>query len=163
MLQSATLLAFYGFLRPSEYLSGISTSFQCEDTLLLSDISISPDFFHLIVHIKKSKTDPFSTGCSIKIWALKTDLCPVKTLLRFIAVHPCPEGPLFTFQDGTFLTRICFSKIIQQCFPFQNLNTHSFRIGAATSASAAGVPDFIIQVLGRWSSNCYRSYISNQL
>lgn len=40
-----------------------------------------------------------------------------------------------------------------------NLNTHSFRIGGASAAASSGVPDSIIKILGRWSSDCYRRYI----
>ena len=40
-----------------------------------------------------------------------------------------------------------------------NLNTHSFCIGGATAASAAGIPDSTIQILGRWSSNAFKNYI----
>ena len=36
---------------------------------------------------------------------------------------------------------------------------HSFRIGAATSAAHAKVPDHMIKTLGRWSSDCYTRYI----
>ena len=35
----------------------------------------------------------------------------------------------------------------------------AFRIGAATTAAAAGFPRWLIQALGRWTSNCYREYI----
>uniref|UniRef100_A0A1X7SJB1 Tyr recombinase domain-containing protein n=1 Tax=Amphimedon queenslandica TaxID=400682 RepID=A0A1X7SJB1_AMPQE len=36
---------------------------------------------------------------------------------------------------------------------------HSFRIGAATTAAAAGVPAHIIKHLGRWSSDAYLLYV----
>ena len=41
-----------------------------------------------------------------------------------------------------------------QCY-----NTHSFRIGAATTARQVNIPDAIIKMLGRWKSDAYQSYI----
>jgi len=38
-------------------------------------------------------------------------------------------------------------------------NTHSFRIGAATSESVAKIPESHIQILGRWRSNAFSRYI----
>ena len=43
---------------------------------------------------------------------------------------------------------------------------HSFQIGAATTAAACGFGDSTIQMLGRWSSAAYLTYIKtprNQL
>jgi hypothetical protein len=40
-------------------------------------------------------------------------------------------------------------------------SSHSFRIGAATTAASAGIPDHLIKTLGRWSSNAYLLYIRN--
>ncbi len=36
---------------------------------------------------------------------------------------------------------------------------HSFRIGAATTAALAGLPDSLIKTLGRWESSAYALYM----
>jgi hypothetical protein len=36
---------------------------------------------------------------------------------------------------------------------------HSFRIGAATTAEAAGVEDVLIKILGRWQSSAYLRHV----
>ena len=40
-----------------------------------------------------------------------------------------------------------------------NFSSHSFCIGAATVAARNGVPDHLIEALGRWTSNAYQLYI----
>ena len=44
-------------------------------------------------------------------------------------------------------------------FSLSESKGHSFRIGAASVAAAAGLPDWLIKVMGRWSSDCYQLYI----
>ena len=41
-----------------------------------------------------------------------------------------------------------------------NYASHSFRIGAATTAAAAGLPAWLIKTLGRWNSNAYLAIYS---
>ncbi len=63
-------------------------------------------------------------------------------------------GPLFLFADESplSLTRlvkaVCIS-LSSRGFAVHGFNGHSFRIGAATTAAARGVPDSLIQTLGR--------------
>ena len=81
----------------------------------------------------------------------------------FMLAQPRP-GPLFYFQSGRLLTQSSVTHLLQdsaRCagLPYESLKGHSFRIGAASAAAAAGLPDWLIKVLGRWSSDCYQLYI----
>ena len=93
----------------------------------------------------------------------------------FAPCRPCPcreyfllarpqQGPLFYFQSVRLLTRGVVSHLLQDSsrvagLLYQSLKGHSFHIGAASVAAAAGLPDWLIKVMGRWSSDCYQLYI----
>ena len=65
MLWAAFTLAFFGFLRCSEFTYN-SNSDQTGQ-LTISDIHFQPDILQaqtLTIDIKKSKTDPFRQGCT---------------------------------------------------------------------------------------------------
>ena len=160
MLWAAMLTAFHGFLRVSEYTSSHIRKYNPSTTLCFEDISIkSPQ--SIALHIKASKTDPFRQGTTIYLYKNNSPLCPVQALCQFMSIHPYRTGPLFTWHDGRYLTRAGLASILNRVKPqhVSSMSSHSFRIGAATTAAAAGYPRWLIQALGRWSSNCYRSYI----
>ena len=160
MLWAAMLTAFYGFLRVSEYTSTHVKSFNPLTTLCFQDVVLtSPNTITL--HIKASKTDPFRLGVNIKILRNNSHLCPFNALLFFINHHPTKQGPLFTWEDGRYLTRNHLASVLTKIKPphITSMSSHSFRIGAASTAAAAGLPRWLIQSLGRWSSNCFRDYI----
>ena len=159
MLTSAVLLAFFSLLRSSEYTSKSTKRCDSINTLNFDDIHFERNFNFVQVQISGSKTDPFRVGCALKAWSVKGRLCPVRALKKFILNHPFRTGPLFAYADGTFLTRNRLSRVIKLAIPNTNLDTHSFRIGGASAAAAAGIPDSTIQVMGRWSSNAYRTYL----
>ena len=158
MIKAASLIAFFGLLRASEYLSKNSRQYDSADTLLFNEINFDRTFSHVTIHIKKSKTDPFRQGCNIKVWAINQHYCPVRCLRLYHTLNTF-QGPLFQFQNGTYLTRRALSHIIQLCLPQTNLNTHSFRIGGASAAFTAGVPETTIQTMGRWASDAYKLYL----
>ena len=118
----------------------------------------------MLVKLKSSKTDSFRRGQSLVVARCSSLLCPVSATQRyFMLAQPRPR-PLFYFQSGRLLTRSSVTHLLQdsaRCagLPYESLKGHSFRIGAASAAAAAGLPDWLIKVLGRWSSDCYQLYI----
>jgi hypothetical protein len=160
MLWAAMLTAFFGFLRISEYTSTHARTHDPTTTLCRQDITIiSP--MAVDIRIKASKTDPFRVGTTIRLIRNNSPLCPIVALFNYKRTLHLNSGPLFTFHDGRYLTRRNFSSALNKIKPpsTNNLSSHSFRIGAATTAAAAGLPRWLIQALGRWTSDCYKTYL----
>lgn len=153
LLWSAFTLAFYGFLRASEYASS---------NLLWSDIQLTPSTVTIL--LRQSKTDPFRHGHSITLQATFTSTCPVRAIKLFTELTTNRTGPLY--QAGRFnplsreqLTRVLRNLLQRAGYQHNSYASHSFRIGAATTAAAAGLPSWLIKAMGRWSSDAYQSYI----
>ena len=159
-------LAFFGFLRCSEFTLPSQSEYDASCHLSVDDIAIdSADSPSLVqVTIKQSKTDPFRKG--VKLFLAKTgkEICPVTAILPYMALRGPKKGPLFVFKDGCFLTRQRFSTLLRTTLQQAGLDdskyaTHSFRIGTATTAKDTGVSDVHIKMLGRWKSNAYQLYV----
>ena len=156
---SAVTLAFFGLLRCSEFSTPTTRSYG-PNTLLVSDVNISTDVGGILLTIRASKTDPFRSGCRVHIGATYDYLCPVNALRVYLRYRNLHVGPLYVFRDSTYLTRsrlfLFLSSYFGHAYP---INTHSYRIGGDSALAAAGVPDATIQVLGRWVSNCFTTYL----
>jgi len=83
--------------------------------------------------------------------------------MTYLASRGDVPGPLFLFQNGQPLSHALLTDWLRQILASTNIpsnfSSHSFRIGAATVAAPNGVPDHLIQALGRWSSSAYQLYI----
>ena len=164
MLWCAFTLAFYGFLRCGEFVApGINTH-DASQHLTWSDLSCSHS--SLQVTIKSSKTDPFCKGCTLSLPATQTSTCPVSayTKYRQVCTVATPTKPVFVFTSGTFLTRASLTSHLRDLLQKGGIDpasyaSHSFRIGAATTAASVQTPEWLIQTLGRWSSDCFKTYI----
>ena len=158
MLWAAITTAFFGFLRVSEYTSARKTTFDPNSTLLFSDVRVRNDSVRL--NIKTSKTDPFRQGVTVRLEANNTVLCPVNALRLYLSLHPTKSGPLFTFHNKTYLSRADLNHTLRDTSNgLANISSHSLRIGAASTAAAMGCPKYLIQSMGRWTSDCFRRYI----
>ena len=98
----------------------------------------------------------------VLIGATGTSTCPVRAMRKYLGEHPHRHsGPLFTLTSGKFLTRRNVSDVTKTLLSMAGIDptsysSHSYRIGAATSAAAAGL---LVKTLGRWRSSAYQGYI----
>ena len=160
--RAAFTLAFFGLLRVSEFTCPGPRLFDAGQHLSTLDIRFSNNPRMMHVRIKVSKTDPFRLGCTIRVASTGNSLCPVNAMRAYLRVRPPILGPLFLFQDGSYLTRSRMQAVLAQTFPFAtpgSMGTHSFRIGGASMLCSLGVPDATVQLLGRWSSDAFRRYL----
>ena len=165
MLWAAFTLGFFGFLQSGE--------FTCQSTEKFNPLMLAPkdvqvdsrmNPYYMTIQLKCSKTDPFCQGTTVVVGAMGNPLCPVTAMLAYLACRPAVPGPLFLFASGETLSRERLVQELKQAVGTTGLDTagfsgHSFRIGAATSAAAAGINDSLIQTLGRWRSSTFRTYI----
>ena len=93
-------------------------------------------------------------------------LCPVSAVLAYMVMRGKAPGPLFIFQDGKCkpLLRPRFVTEIKRALSAAGIDLmpysgHSFRIGAATTATKQGVEYSTIKMRGRWKSSAYQCYI----
>ena len=119
----------------------------------------------LRVRIKQSKTDPFNQGVDLFLGKIGTRICPVNAIKPYLAMQGAQAESLFIAEEGKQLTTQIFSSKLNTILQKMKINasqcnTHSFRIGATTSAKEAGISDAHIQMLGRWKSQAYLQCIT---
>ena len=134
---------FYDFLRASEFKSL---------SLQWSDVKFSATT--IAIYLRQSKTDPFRRGHIITIQATSTSTCRVRAINCFAELSTLRSGSVYYGGCFTLLSRDHLTDVLrrllqqsgyQQCL----YSSHSFRIGAATTAAAAGLPALLIKSLGR--------------
>ena len=143
------------------------TAFGFKDHLSVCDIALDVPLntSYLQICIKASKTDPFRKGCNILIRSGSPPLCAVQAVVSFLEHWGNRPGPLFLFENGLSLSRSLLTDRLRVILVSAGLpgdfSSHSFRIGAATSAARAGIPDQLIQVLGPLEKRCLQTMYSN--
>ena len=96
-------LAFFGFLRVSEFTLPTESSYESSHHLSLSDIAVdnrkTPRLLQL--SLKESKTDPFKQSVKVYLGATDTPVCPIKAILSYLSRRGKKPGPLFITKRGT--------------------------------------------------------------
>uniref|UniRef100_A0A1X7SMU1 Core-binding (CB) domain-containing protein n=1 Tax=Amphimedon queenslandica TaxID=400682 RepID=A0A1X7SMU1_AMPQE len=153
LFQAVACTAFFGFFRMGELLPEKAGA---PPPMLLSDLSTdshsAPSIFQLLW--RRSKTDPFGKEVKVTLSRSGKEICPVKTMSSYLTIWPRSKGPLFIWEDGNPLLKEQFVAGVRKALAEGGKNPdcfagHSFRIGAVTTAAAAGVLAHIIKNLGR--------------
>ena len=159
MLWAAACMCFFGFLRTGEVVVPSESLYDAETHLSVGDVRLDSQDKPtcLLVQIKASKTDVFRKGNTVYLGITGTELCPVVAIVNYMIL---PRGQarttaFFGFSDGRPLTRDLFVRELRTALTAVGIEAekfagHSFRIGAATTAATCGMPDSLIQTLGRW-------------
>ncbi|XP_075036256.1 uncharacterized protein LOC142097913 [Mixophyes fleayi] len=135
LFRTAFSLAFFGAFRVAELVG--QAAGHVSAGLLTEDVVIRKD--HLSVRIARSKTDQKGRGCWLQLQAQKDkELCPVELTTQFSLIRPS-DSIFLIHKEKTQLTRYQFNAVLKQAIKLLGLNpsffsSHSFRIGAATSA-----------------------------
>jgi hypothetical protein len=166
MLWAASCVCFFGFFRAGELTVPSEGCYEPSHHLNFQDVAVDDpaDPSIMRIHIKYSKTDQLGRGADVYLGRTHQDLCPVASLLAYLAVRGDGEGPLFKFANGQYLTKERFTARIREALTAvgrcsANYAGHSFRIGAATTAAEKGLEDATIKALGRWHSSAYQTYV----
>ena len=164
LLWAACCLAFFGFLRCGEFTVTSQEAYDPDMHLSLADIALDDKNNPTVILSPQSKTDPFRQGVDLYLGKTGKDICPVCAIIPYLVIRGAKPGPLFVFADGLYLTRQRFASLVASALQRAGIddkryNTHSFRIGAATTAEEAGISDVHIKMLGRWKSSAYQLYV----
>ena len=164
LLKSMYLLAFHAFLRVGEFTC--SKAGKNGHMLLVEDVqfkysssNLTGVTFKSYKHSKGKSQTLFIACCSHEC-----DQYPVHALHAYFCLRKPVQGPIFTFMDGSPISRAYFTKQLNLSLASAGCSTtrykgHCFRKGAATSALSLGIAESKIQTTGLWSSNAYKRYI----
>ena len=90
--------------------------------------------------------------------------CPLRIMRAYLSVWIATAGPLFLYCPSVPVTRANFNEQLRGALQFyhfcpKQFKSHSFRIGAATTAAAQGMSESQIRSLGRRSWDAFMKYI----
>ena len=158
---TAFCLAFTGFLRMGEFTYNKVESDFSSWNLTRGSISFLEDRLFLV--LPSCKTDPFRQAVTLKTSAASDEACAIRSFTNLFTRFPrANHHPLFSNDAGTFGRNYVTKKLQEgiRVLGYEgNYTGHSFRRGTATLARLAGLSEEVIELLGRWKSDCYRLYV----
>lgn len=161
LFQAAFSLAYFGLFRVGELV--LAAQDQNDRPIRTTDVSFCGTNKAVIVQIRCSKTNRLPVKLRIPC-DRDENICCVCLLRRYVVMRPKLVGLFFSHRNLMPLTRYQFSAVLAKVMhllqlPGRQFRTHSFRIGRASDLHAMGVPDQVVQKMGRWQSSAFQTYI----
>lgn len=160
LFKVAFCLYFFGAFRISELLPNKAV---VGFGILYKDVHLRSG--SLPIFLRQSKTDYMGKGCWITLQAnVGGKVCVVDLVRQYLLLRPTGSSFLLVHANGNPLTIYQFKAVLKKCLlvldlGHMHITFHSFRIGAATEASNSGFNADMIKHVGKWKSNCFRSYV----
>ena len=132
LVQAVLAIAFYGFLRVSEY-----SKTKAGHVLLLTGCKVSAT--RVVITVPSSKFGKTPIRLKLTAQQQKT-ICPVENLRQYLSMRPKNEAKeLFTLRDGQPITDGSvrrWLRILSNTLQMEVVNPHDLRIGGATWAAS---------------------------
>ena len=179
---TAMVTATFGLLRTGEFAVDVKCRANTDPrTLFISDLTTVYNkkqtyIKYFLLRLKISKTDIFRSSVQVPIGHGNGYTDPVflielmlkirsKLAIKRKKLELQQSSYLFMLANGAPVSRSDIKTILTTFVQKTHLSNperykgHSFRIGGATSLAQRGVPSHLIQIFGRWKSDCYKLYI----
>ena len=182
-VQRATMyvVAFFGALRPGEIslrtqrsngLPSVQLRMRHVRRMEVENPYTRARMGMWMLFLESSKTDQMGERSDIALGESGQELCPVQMLDVYMAArrqqgHKMDDGDTLVFPAADGRTAVKYDDflaairqdLLEAGYDTSKFAGHSFRIGCATTLAANGVPDHLIQAVGRWHSDSYKRYI----
>jgi len=166
---TAIIVSFWACLRSDNVVPKLASDFDSLRQMCLANMQWVQE--GILVVLSKTKTRSLH-GSALRVLVPNvpsfSDLCPVtavKSLLE--AVPSSSTGPLFQYVKQSSVVPLLYKnlrQVIRHWATAMNINLSKFgsqsaRSGGATTAFRGGVDSIGIMKLGDWLSNCFLSYV----
>lgn len=166
VLWAACCAAFYGLMRVGEFTTKDALPFSPAWQATRKDFQRGWDPVHRQHYwsLQLPRTKTGLPGTVYLGFSGQFD-CPFTAINHMIYVVPTrsPDDPAFNFGPAEPLLRSTFIDAVRapllRAGCTLGIHGHSFRIEGATLLAAAGYPDHIIKLAGRWQSDAFLVYI----
>jgi len=157
-------IAFHAMARLGEILPADNSRIALSIRLQQLRVERADDGPYALITLPRSKVHDPNVEATLAVWRNGSSICPweaLRSYLRFRLRKDYAIGSpaLWCIENGHAINKRWFLEALATYLPEYDFTGHSFRAGGATHWAKAGIPKWVIQRLGRWTSMAFETYI----